>query len=360
MAKYQELELPLNNLLLDPNNFRFQDEEGYVTAEESRFHEPSVQDRGYRRIRSEGLVELKNSILTNGFLAVERLVVRQYAHRDGLYVVIEGNRRLAALRWIQDDHNAGVSIPDQILATLDTVPVVLIESDDDESVYLSLMGIRHVGGIRQWGGYQRAKLVTMLRDKHGLDSGEIGSRLAMSTQEVNRRYRAFKALEQMQQDEEYGDRATPSMYPLFHEAVSVPVIRQWLGWRDTTNTFAEDDERARFYDLITPFEGDEGERSYGPKITTFSQIRELKTILANAEAKRVLFEHDRSFPEALGLAKAEELSKSWSVQVAQAITALRSIAALDLNKLGPEEVAEITRLREVATELLQAYEKLKS
>jgi ParB-like nuclease domain len=297
VAKYKELELPLDDLLLDPNNFRFQDEEGYITAEDSRFHEPTVQDRAYRRMRSEGLVELKNSILTNGFLAVERLVVRRYPHRDSKYVVVEGNRRLAALRWIRDDNDAGVSIPGQVLATLGAIPVVLIEADEDESIYLSLMGIRHVSGIRQWGGYQRAKLVTELRDRHGLESTEIGSRLGMSTQEVNRRYRAFKALEQMQQDEEYGDRATPSMYLLFHEAVSAPVIRQWLGWHDTTNNFDDDEERTRFYELITPFEGDEGEPSHEAKISTFSQVRELKTILPNPEAKRVLFEHDRSFHE---------------------------------------------------------------
>jgi hypothetical protein len=46
--------------------------------------------------------------------------------------------------------------------------------------------------------------------------------------------------------------------------------------------------------------------------------------------------------------------------VAEAVSALRSIGALDLSKLGTEEIAEITRLRDVATELLQAYGKLKS
>jgi hypothetical protein len=74
------------------------------------------------------------------------------------------------------------------------------------------MGVRHVSGIDQWGGYQRAKLVVELRDDFKLEAGEVAERLGMSTHEVNRRYRAFKALQQMLQDEEYLDFAKPEMY----------------------------------------------------------------------------------------------------------------------------------------------------
>jgi len=35
------------------------------------------------------LVELKNSIVTNGFISVERIAVRPYRQVDGLYVVID-------------------------------------------------------------------------------------------------------------------------------------------------------------------------------------------------------------------------------------------------------------------------------
>jgi hypothetical protein len=127
------------------------------------------------------------------------------------------------------------------------------------------MGIRHVGGIRQWGSYQRAKLVTELRDRFQLDGAEIGARLGMSTQEVNRRYRAFKALGQMQGDPEYLDRASPSMYSLFHEAVALPVVRTWLDWNDERSEFEDEDSLHQFYELIAPTE-DEDELSPGGAI----------------------------------------------------------------------------------------------
>jgi hypothetical protein len=94
---YEEKFVPITSLLLDPNNFRFQDEPDYLAADPARFAEPSVQERAAKRIRGEGLVELKSSIVSNGFLSVERLVVRKYKELETggwLYLVLEGNRRL--------------------------------------------------------------------------------------------------------------------------------------------------------------------------------------------------------------------------------------------------------------------------
>lgn len=361
---YKEDLLPINRLLLDPNNFRFQDEIDYVRADSQRYAEPTVQERATKRIRSEGLVELKSSIISNGFLAVERLVVRKYQQVEGewLYLVLEGNRRLATLQWIAEDQRAGVSIPANVLEVLDAVPVIVIESDEGEVTYLSIMGIRHVGGIKQWGGYQRAKLVADLKDRHGLDSAEIADRLGMTKHEVNRRYRALKALQQMEDDEDFGDYANSSMYPLFHEAVSIPIVRAWLGWNDTDAQFEDREELLQFYQLITPMRADEEEDvSEGEvKITSYSQVRDLRDILANPEAKKVLLNANRSFGDALGLAKAEELSSSWSTEVAEAITALASIGVLDLEQISAENLELIKSIQTLSQKMLDTHAKLTS
>lgn len=231
MPSFEEQNIPYHKLLLDPNNYRYQDDPDFVYADEKRFYEEGVQDRAFRRLKGEeSLVQLKNSFMTNGFIPVERLVVRPYPYVEDRYLVLEGNRRLAALRWIADDYEAGVDIPESLLATMDAIPVIVVVDEADPAFYESLMGVRHVSGIRQWGGYQRAKLVVTLKDDHNLSSAEVADRLGMTAHEVNRRYRAFKALQQMQDDENFGDYATSNMYPLFHEAVSLPVVRQTLDW----------------------------------------------------------------------------------------------------------------------------------
>ncbi len=128
------------------------------------------------------------------------------------------------------------------------------------------MGVRHVSGIKEWGGFQRAELIAVLKDQHGMDSGEIADRLALTTQEVNRRYRAVKVLEQMQLSESYGLYARPDMYPIFHEAVSLPVVRTWLGWDEANVRFTNEETIGHFYSLVTPEESDE-EEPKEPKIT---------------------------------------------------------------------------------------------
>lgn len=354
----------LDRLLLDPNNYRFHDADGFVQASESRFGEESVQQRAYERIRTSGINELKSSILANGFLPFERVVVRPYrrdGEETGLYVVVEGNRRIAALRWIQQDHEAGVEVRPDVVAVLDELPVIVVEDgqggESDSGLLLSLMGVRHVGGIREWGGYQRAKLVTELRDVHGFDTAEIAARLGMTAHEANRRYRAFRALQQMMRDEEWGDQASPDMYSLFHEAVIGTAIKEWLGWDEEAASFQNPDELATFYSLITPTEDDEGNIE-APKLPTREAVRELRDILPVPEARRTLFELGGSFHEALALAKADSLSRTWLSQVAEAIAALRSIGALELQGLGTGDIAEIERLRAVASDLLELHSRV--
>lgn len=204
-----------------------------------------MQNKAGERLRSESLLPLKNSILQDGFLPFERIVVTPYS--GGKYLVIDGNRRLVALKWIESDQNAGASVSESVLETLKAVPVVVVPNDDkDPALREALMGIRHVSGIKQWGGYQRAQLVATLKDKYKLESTKIAQRLGMSSNEVNRRYRGFKALRQMMEHDEFGDAARSTMYPIFHEAVSLPTVRDWLGWSEETAKFTKADELAQF------------------------------------------------------------------------------------------------------------------
>ena len=83
MGTFVDCELSYEKLLLDPNNYRYQDSPDFVYADERRLHEAGVQKKAFRRLKDEGsLVQLKNSLITNGFIPVERLVVRPYAHAD--------------------------------------------------------------------------------------------------------------------------------------------------------------------------------------------------------------------------------------------------------------------------------------
>lgn len=357
MKDFQEAYLPYTQLLLDPNNYRFQDRSDFQMADSNRFHEPSVQARAYERLKDDSLAQLKNSIIKNGFIPVERIVVRPYEHASNTYLVLEGNRRVAALRWIADDDAAGVPVPESVLSDLQNVPVLIVTPDDsDPAFYESLMGIRHVSGIKQWGGYERARLVAVMREKHSLDTPEIADRLGLSRHEVNRRFRAYTALEQMKQDEDYGDHADSRLYPIFHEAVAQPTVRKWLGWKDDTGEFGNEETVREFYDMLTPNDSEEGPKD--PKISTKDQVRELKHILPNPEARRILGDNSRSFLDALAAARRDEMAAAWATEVAEAISALENIGVGELRRLRSEDIQVVERLRDVANRTLEDHKKL--
>ena len=359
MPDFESTKLPLEKLLLDPNNYRFHEEDDFVFAADHRFHEEGVQDKAWQRLRDSGLRELKSSFLANGFIPVEPIVVQKYDHIEDRLVVLEGNRRIAALRWIQKDIEAGVDVDDQVQQMLNTIPVVIVShEEDDPAFYEALMGVRHISGIRQWGGYQRAKLVVTLRDERGLDASDIGNRVAMSTREVNRRYRAFKALEQMQQDEDFGDHVTPDLYAIFHEAVSVPAVREWLGWDQESSQFTNEEELRRFYTLIVRTEDDDEGQPREPKIKTRSEVRDLGSILPNDEAKGILFDPSRSFVDALATAKEEELARAWTAKVSSAIAALKQLGFVELKNLDSNAIASLQALAELAQEIVRSHARI--
>ncbi len=354
MSGLTSTSIPPSDLLLDPNNYRFQTVSGFLRVEETRFHERRVQDTAFERLKKgEALVDLKRSIIRNGYMPIDQIVVRPYKYVDGKYVVIEGNRRTAAVRWILEDHEAGVLIRPDVLDSLANLPAVVAEAEGtDEAFRASLMGIRHVSGIKEWDGYQRARLIVEMRDALELEAQETSERLGLSAYEVNRRYRAFKALQQFQNDDDFGDHASANMYPIFHEAVSLPIVRRWLGWNEESVRFENDDNRYLFYGLITP-STDDRDRTVPPKLSTFSHVRELRMILAKPQAKNILLDPHRTLQEAITVGHQDELERSWTADVSSALAALKRMSIEQLKNLTSDNQQLLEELQDLVGERLK-------
>lgn len=355
--------ISLDDLLLDPNNYRLQDNDNYNLVNEQRFAEDAVQDRTLKKLERHSIKELVSSIRANGFLEIERIVVAPYEYQDDKFLVIEGNRRVAALKSLQDDHEGGIDVPDNVVAIFEAVPCLLAGDNEEAFFKEALMGIRHVGGIKEWGGFQRAKLIADLRNTHRLEAPDVAERLGMSVQEVNRRYRAFSALEQMEGDEEFGEYANPTMYPIFHEAVSLPILREWAGWNGESSTFEDAEHREILYSLITPQRPEDDaddDQEIEPKITSYSQVRQLREILPNDEARACLLQKDKTFLDAQTIAKRDEISKQWRGEVGEATTALKKISAFEVADFTDEDVEIVKTLISTSQTVLGMFEKLKS
>lgn len=346
MVNFKTDFVPLTRLLLDPNNFRFSAPGEVPSVAESRFGEDKVQSAALQRIKGDGVGEVKLSIAENGFVPVERIVVRALENEADEFVVIEGNRRTAALKLLAHDHAGGIDLDPRVIAVFEAVPV-LVASDAEEDDLLAIMGIRHVGGPKEWGGYQSALLVSKMLSKPDLSARQVASRLGLTVNEVNRRHRAFSALTQMMEDEEYGEFVSPEMYPIFHETIGQPIVREWLGWSQTERVFDNEGHRTLFYSWLT--HGDAG-----PKIRSFSEVRELKLILDNEDALIALKDDDQSFSDALAIVRADAKSARWLPNAKSALTSLNEMGSDAVESLTAEEIDVLDRLKRRASWIIRA------
>lgn len=103
--------------------------------------------------RSADISELVQSIGTSGYINIEPLVV---VVRADQLVVLEGNRRLAALKALRDTQlaqRAKLSFPEfeeDIRATMDQILVYRVESEEDAR---ELIGFKHINGPQAWDAF---------------------------------------------------------------------------------------------------------------------------------------------------------------------------------------------------------------
>lgn len=329
---FTPLDLAPAQLLLDPNNYRFHDLTSYrPVSNRTRYAEAGVQDRALALLQttdSFDLESLKDSIKTNTYVPLERVVVEHFGGEgpDARYLVVEGNRRVAAVKTLLAEQAAGAAeIPAPTLTSIAAIPSMQITGTDAERLAYKqkLMAIRHIAGIKEWGPYQQAKLIVELYEQNqnfSLVAQEIG----ITSREVGRRYRASKALQQMEEDEEMGEHAGLKLYALFHEAMAQPVVREWLGFSDESFTARNEENREAFYELLSP-RSVEGE-VLPPKLLTARHVRSLRGILGHPAALEALLEPERPLEDAIREAETDDRPEDQAAAeraITQALRALR-------------------------------------
>ena len=231
--KLEEKLVHLDQLMLDPNNYRLSYDSVDQHYDDDKVVE--MQETIERKLAKEKLSDLIDSIVENGFLEVDRIVVRKLEGEEQRYLVVEGNRRTAALKSLYQDHQEGfLELSESLLDKMCSLSVLLINADDKEEIkeyQHTLMGVRHVSGPKRWTGMQSAKLVCDLFEQNHTAT-QIGSLLGISAIEANRRMRGYLAYRQLASDPKYREFAKSKHYALLLEFVSKKDVRVWLGWSD--------------------------------------------------------------------------------------------------------------------------------
>lgn len=353
------LDVRLEDLLLDPNNPRFAElGEEPSAVPESRYAEPKVQQMAYEKMKNArfDVIELRDTIRELGFLPMDRLVVRKWRDSNAetpKYVVVEGNRRVTALRWLLELYEQGkLQLNDAQRNAYSKFQVLRLDEERaPKSATLILPGLRHVSGIKEWGPYQKARMVYELRAT-GNTPQEVAQSLGLSTREANSLWRAYLALEQMKADEEYGEHAEASFYSYFQEVFKRTNVKDWLGWSDTEGKFTKAPELRMFYGWIHGTEGEAGEEDVPPKLPEAKSIRELGRIIEDPEAFAVFKTTEGTLTRALARVEVDR-EQEFIPAVAACESTLKSLSPDRLRKMTEDEVKRLEQLSERVAQLVK-------
>jgi hypothetical protein len=153
-------------------------------------------------MRDWTLEELATSFLeSGGFWTQEALIVcNEKLYGKSRLVVIEGNRRLAALKLLQEAYNGNpisskwAEIAKSAKPTKDLftkIPYLKADKREDVEAFL---GFRHVTGIKEWKPAEKAEFIAKLIDDRGLTYEEVMRKIGSKTPVVRQNYIAYRLL----------------------------------------------------------------------------------------------------------------------------------------------------------------------
>lgn len=182
--------------------------------------------------------EIVMSILANGFFENEAM----YAIRDnGQVVIVEGNRRLAAVKAILNPELVkGMAkyanrITEQLKQQLSTsLPVIVLDKREDAWRYI---GFKHVNGAVKWDSYAKAEYIAQVHNDYGVALNDIAEQIGDSNKITLKLYQGLMVLRQADKEtnfkiaDVYNNRVyfshvyTAIMYEGFQEYLGIDITQ---------------------------------------------------------------------------------------------------------------------------------------
>lgn len=216
--------IPYADLLLDPRNPRLA---GHVL-------DLGEQDAILHWLwREKAVDEIVSSMLASGYWEHEELFATK--EEEDHLVVVEGNRRLAAVKLILEPalrerlKIQGIAEPrPDIRKTMTTLPVI-VKSRADIWDYI---GFKHVHGAQAWDSIAKAEYVFRVHTEMRIGLERIAETIGDKHDTVTRLYRSYLVLDQAKRDTGFApDDAQQVRFPFSHlwTALGYQNVQRFLG-----------------------------------------------------------------------------------------------------------------------------------
>lgn len=206
---------PVSQLLLDDHNFRFTEDALGASQKELI----KILDRDFE------LLPIGESLADNGYFIEEPLVVIPKPPTE--YIVVEGNRRLAALKLLLDKNlqslaqepNIWDALGKHLREDLSEVPVVIYQSRDELT---TVLGYRHIAGILKWNPLSKARFINNLVQQKGkeADFAEIARETGSRSDTIRNQYAAYRTYLQAKDIFHIDTSKLEKNFSVFYRAIS--------------------------------------------------------------------------------------------------------------------------------------------
>jgi hypothetical protein len=367
VPKLKEITVAPEKLILDPNNPRLiTKDEDRKSAEAAIDLMPETMDR--MRDERNHISEIERSIKRNGWLPVDYIFVRKFDDH-GRYVVLEGNRRVTAIRGLLNDPELDSTLREQ----LQEIPVMEITDDlpdaDIQRKITYLLGVRHHGSLKKWSPFAQAyNIRKRYKELCGEDifvwNAELGKQIAealsIDEKEVKNRLQVYCAMEQVgnsevvKASEPEGGGMKDRYYSVVSEVVLKPKKFEGYIEQDQETFLLDDESVARMVNLC---HFDKKARQGSP-INKPQEWRKLENILTEEDDTRreemlAKVEIDKEKPSDVWADRATELQAlQWDQWLLKVLSIIKQVTIDDLDAEGAADAAS------ALCELIASLEKL--
>jgi len=304
--KSTKISTNLKNFYLDPNNYRFVDHKDYKKIEDSNVLDIKIQQRTRNFISGknrEGVKDLLNSFRANGFLEVDVIQLEDLG--DNHYLVLEGNRRVTALKILKEDYDNGLDIGKFNPETFKKVPS-FIHENKDKSTHRIIMGLKHISGNKKWPAINQAQLIYDYLNPHWDDGTyydeeiNLCESLGITKAKLRSSQRAYYLILQYKASD-YGDQFNSDMYYTFAEITKRPNIKKWIQWNDDSYSSENEENTLRLFSWLSEreeqdeIEDDEiiDSQKKDIIITKYRDIQDLAKFINNEMALQAMEEKNK-------------------------------------------------------------------
>ncbi len=184
--------IDVDELLLDPHNPRLSE-----LGLDAKSSQPEILEALWTRMAVD---EVALSVAENGFYDHEPLYA---ARENGKLYVVEGNRRLAAVKLLRDPKlraalNATTlpTLSATAKAALAKLPVIICKREE----IWAYLGFKHINGPQAWESYPKASYIAWVHNTLKVPLDEIARRIGDKHSTVERLYDALMVMEQGEAD----------------------------------------------------------------------------------------------------------------------------------------------------------------